>query len=141
MTTSRRAGSTDAIPDTTPDDDPLLVVAVCEGQRCRAVRTRQNDRSPDSTASSTVIREAVRTTRRSIMLSTSCIGPCAQAAVVAVGWATVDNQSLSWLSPPTCWGSTEAAHEVTALGEWISAAAASPLGAVMSRRGRSAFHR
>lgn len=105
------------------DDQPLLLVAVCGGQRCRALRALRDDQSPESPASSSVIREAVRTTRRSMMLSTSCLGPCAQAAVVAVGWATMNDRALAWLSPPVCWGSTETPQNAAALTEWIRASA------------------
>lgn len=110
-------------PGTPAGDDPLLLVAVCGGQRCRAVRALADDRSPDSPTSRTVIGEAVRTTRHSIMLSTGCLGPCAQGAVVALGPATMRGRAMAWLSPPTYWGSTETAQRSAALSRCIIASA------------------
>lgn len=125
-------------PGTRPDEQPLLVVAVCGGQRCRALRALHDDRSPGSPTSDSPIREAVRATPRSMMLSTGCIGPCARAAVVAVGWATMQDRSLAWLSPPVCWGPVETAPRAAALAEWIRALAptlaAGPAGPAALRR-------
>ena len=118
--------------------EPLLVVAVCDGHRCGALRARCDDRSPESPDSSQLIREAVRGTKRSVMLSTRCLGPCVQGAVVAVGWATITNRSLAWLWPPVCWGSTETPQRAAALEEWIRALAptipAGPAGPAILRR-------
>ena len=116
--TARRGRTADC---TAGEDDTLLVVAVCAGQRCRALRALQDERSPGTTDSSTVISEAVRGTRRTVMLSTSCLGPCARAAVVAAGWGTLRGQALTWSSPPGCWGSTESPQQAATVGAWISA--------------------
>jgi len=87
---------------------------------------------------SQVIREAVRGTRRTLMLSTDCLGPCAQGAVVAVGWATVKDRSLAWLWPPACWASTETPQRAATLARWINALApaltAGPAGPAILRR-------
>ena len=109
--------------DPAADDRPLLAVAVCGGQRCRALRALQDDRSPGTPPSDSRLRDAVRTTSRSMMLSTSCLGPCAQAAVVAVGWATMQDRSLAWLWPPVCWGAAETPQRAAALVDWLCALA------------------
>lgn len=108
---------------TPADAEPLLLVAVCGGQRCRAVRALADERSPDAPTSSSVIGEAVRTTRHAVMLSTGCLGPCAQGAVVAIGAATLTDRALSWLSPPVCWGSTQTAQRAAAISQCIKASA------------------
>ena len=118
MTTNRPPRSAD-----TADNAPLLVVAVCGGQRCRALRALQDDRSPGTPPSSLVISETVRSTRRSVMLSTDCLGPCAHGALVTVGWATMKDHTLAWLAAPTYWESTETPQRATTLIEWISTAA------------------
>ena len=120
MTTNRPPRS-----GVTADNAPLLVVAVCGGQRCRALRALQDDRSPGTPPSSLVISETVCSTKRSIMLSTDCLGPCAHGALVTVGWATMKDNTLAWLAPPTHWESTETPQHATTLIEWIRTAASS----------------
>lgn len=104
-------------------DYPLLLVAVCGGQRCRAVRALDDERSPDSPNSCSVIREAVRSTRNAVMLATGCLGPCAEGAVVAIGAAILTDRALAWVSPPTYWGSTQTAQRAAALSHCIKASA------------------
>lgn len=82
-----------------------------------------DDRSPSSPTSRSVIGDAVRTTRHSIMLSTNCLGPCAQATVVALGAATMKNRAWAWLPPPTYWRATETAQRAAELGGCIKASA------------------
>jgi len=127
------------------DDQAILAVAVCGGQRCRALRTLHGDRSPGSPPTDFPLREAVRTTSRSMMLSTSCLGPCAQAAVVAVGWSTIKDGALAWLWPPVCWGATETPQRAAALAGWINALApavtAGPAGPAKIRRQREPVQR
>ena len=108
-------------PDAAPEE-PLLVVAVCDGHRCRALRALREDPAVGMAVSGSLIREAVRTTRRSMMLSTSCLGPCAQAAVVAVGRAVLEGSDAVWLAPPVCWASTEDVRHAAELAAWISTA-------------------
>lgn len=99
----------------------MLLVAVCGGRRCRALRALADNRWPETPTSDAVIRESVRGTRHAIMLSTGCLGPCAQAAVVALGRATINDRALAWLSPPSYWGSTETPQRAAALGQCINA--------------------
>lgn len=108
------------------DEEPLLVVAVCDGHRCRALRALRDDQPSGSPGSSSLIREAVRTSRHTMMLSTTCLGPCAHAAVVAVGRAFLEGSNAVWLAPPVCWGSTETDAHATELAQWISTTARGP---------------
>lgn len=53
------------------------VIAVCTGHRCAALLPRSAPDWPD-------LRAAVRTSEQVVLVSTGCVGACAQAPVVAV---------------------------------------------------------
>jgi hypothetical protein len=58
-----------------------LVIAVCRGQRCAALREL---RGPD--AGIEPLKSAVSRTRGAILISTGCLGRCSLAAVVVLAW-------------------------------------------------------
>lgn len=64
--------------------EPVRVVAVCQGHRCRALLAAQEPHGM------TALREAVRHSHRGALVSTGCAGPCAQGPVVVLGEGLVD---------------------------------------------------
>jgi hypothetical protein len=89
------------------------VVAVCQGHRCRALLSLQQP--PGLPA----LREAVRRSRSSVLVSTGCLGPCAHGPVVAVGSGRHAGGALV-LTPQALLGPVDAGS-VAALGRHLSA--------------------
>jgi (2Fe-2S) ferredoxin len=112
---SRSAGSSPAGP----------LVAVCTGHRCAALR-RLDGEGDDVGAS---LREAVRASRGGVLVSSPCVGACAQAPVVAVGQRPEGRErpdAVVWL------GSLDAARREH-LADWVA-----QLGAPSGRGARAA---
>ena len=65
-----------------------VVVAVCQGHRCRALLTSQE---PDGR---TALRAAAAASDRGVLLSTACAGACAHGPVVAWGTGRSDDGAL-----------------------------------------------
>lgn len=75
-----------------------LYVMVCDGHRCGALL-----RSPDGDALQE-LRQAVRTSRRTVLISTGCLGGCSEGPLVAVASGQrvgrqVQAQGMWWLGP------------------------------------------
>lgn len=68
--------------------EPVRVVAVCQGHRCRALLAAQE---PDGM---TALRHAVRSSHRGALLSTGCAGPCSHGPVVVLGSGVVQDGAL-----------------------------------------------
>jgi hypothetical protein len=98
---------------------PVLVVAVCAGHRCRALRALHD---PAATGDSTgdLLRQAVRRRPRAVLISTGCLGPCAHGCVAAVGTGTAAGGEISWAGRPVGLGMVEMPQRAAALAAWIS---------------------
>lgn len=95
------------------------VITVCTGHRCAALL---EGAAGDSLPS---LRSAVRASAQAVLMSTGCVGACAQAPVVALsaglvsqGW--LDLQRTSWLGPV-------GHQEVRAICDWLADDGAAPL--------------
>ena len=102
--------------------EAVLVVALCGGYRCRALRARHG---PPVTADSTgqLLRQAVRRRPRSVLISTGCLRPCAGGCVAAVGTGTVGGGELCWSGRPVGLSMVDIPRRAAALAAWISSSA------------------
>lgn len=107
------------------------VVAVCTGHRCAALfATAGVPALPD-------LRSAVRSSEQSVLVSTGCVGACAQAPVVGLS-TRVDTRASRPLRDggagqtrlalqPTAWLGPMGRTEVQALCRWVTDDGAAPL--------------
>ena len=102
--------------------EPVLVVALCGGYRCRALRTR-HDPSATADRPGQLLRQAVRRRPRSVLIFTGCLGPCAQGCVAAVGTGTAGDGELCWSGRPVGLSMVDLPRRATALAAWISSSA------------------
>jgi hypothetical protein len=100
----------------------ILVVAVCAGQRCRALRALR-DPSAAGNGTSELLRQAVRRRPRSVLVSTGCLGPCARGCVAAVGTGSAASGELRWTGRPVGLGMVEMPQRAAALAGWITGSA------------------
>lgn len=100
----------------------MLIVAVCAGHRCRALRALHE---PSATADGTseLLRQAVRHRPRSVLISTGCLGPCARGCVAAIGTGTAARGEIRWAGRPVGLGMIEIPRRAAALAAWISGSA------------------
>lgn len=121
-------------------DQPVVLVAMCSGTRCAALRrldpanpSRARDtksgesdaRSPYS-ESEQKLRSAIRARREAVLISVPCLGPCSHASVTAVGAGISGPSHLSWLGRPTLIGLSERPDRAAALADWVTSAAPDP---------------
>lgn len=131
-------------------EQPVLLVGVCTGHRCAALRRIGNgdpqhtdpiesganhsganidaaDAGHDSLCDSErLIRQAIRDRRDAVLVSLPCLGPCAQGSVAALGAALAGHNALTWLGRPAMFGLTQIPERSRALADWIGAGAPDP---------------
>ncbi len=100
---------------------PVLVVAVCAGRRCRALRALHDPSAADGI--SDLLMQSVQRRPRSVLVSTGCLGPCARGCVVAVGTGTAASGELRWAGRPVGLGMVEMPQRAAALAAWIAGSA------------------
>ena len=102
--------------------EPVLVVAVCAGRRCQALRDLHVS-SADADGTGALLRQAVRRRPRSVLVSTGCLGPCARGCVAAIGTGTAASGEICWTSRPVGLGMVEMPQRAVALAAWITSSA------------------
>jgi hypothetical protein len=103
--------------------EPVLLVAVCAGPRCRALRALHDPSAAASGPCGQLLCEAVRQRPGAVLVSTGCLGPCARACVAAVGWGMSHGGQLRWSGRPAGLGLVELPARAAALAAWISGSA------------------
>jgi hypothetical protein len=97
-------------------EQPVLLVGVCAGHRCAALRRLHSvDPHPtdlmrsgaDDDAADTrqasysesegLIRQAIRDRCDAVLVSLPCLGPCAQGSVAALGAGVAGRHAQTWL--------------------------------------------
>lgn len=116
----------------------LLVVAVCAGARCRALRQLHDPSAGDAGPAGAQLRAAVRGRPRSVLVSTECLGPCHRGCVAAVGPGSADGRGgVRWHRPPLRLDLVELPGRDADLAAWIRGGAPDPgrLPAALRRTG------
>lgn len=126
----------------------LLLVAACNGQRCRTLRQLREPTIAEPHGWK-ILRDAVRQRRNAILISTGCLGPCSYGSVVVLGWATMPRDptprdtlppdsaatedvagenaagaaAFRWCSSPVLVGLADRPRRATDLAGWIQGSA------------------
>jgi hypothetical protein len=101
----------------------VLLVAVCAGPRCRALRALNDPSAAASGPDGRPLCEAVRQRPGAVLVSAGCLGPCERACVAAVGWGTSRAGQLHRAGRPTGVRLVEMPARAAALAAWISGSA------------------
>lgn len=122
----------------TDDAKPVVLVAMCSGQRCAALRRlheghlheghlHETDRDEDGNCrhsqSEDLLRRAIRDRPEAVLVSVPCVGPCSHGSVAVVGPGLAGDGHLTWLGRPTVLGLTEDPQRAHALADWIASTA------------------
>lgn len=119
-------------------EQSVLLVGVCVGQRCAALRrlnsadSHRTGVNPTRTEPAAVpeseqlLRQAVRARHKAVLVSVPCLGPCSQASVTVVGAGLARENSLTWLGCPSTFGLTQIPQRARALADWVGADAPNP---------------
>jgi hypothetical protein len=105
--------------------EPYLVVAVCAGARCRALRQLHDPSAASAGPPGQELRDAVRARQRAVLITTGCLGACHQGCVVAVGHGTTEAVGtagaghLIWAAPPVGLGLAELPDRSRELAGWV----------------------
>jgi hypothetical protein len=70
-----------------------------------------------------LLKEAVRRSPRSVLISAGCLGPCARGCVAAVGTGTATEGEIRWTGRPVGLGLIEIPERAGALAAWITSSA------------------
>ena len=103
--------------------EPVLLVAVCAGRRCQALRALHDPSASASGNCGQLLKEAVRRRPRSVLISTGCLGPCARGCVAAVGTGSATEGEIRWTGHPVGLGLIEMPERAAALAAWITSSA------------------
>ena len=103
--------------------EPVLLVAVCAGRRCQALRALHDPSASASGNCGQLLKEAVRRRPRSVLISTGCLGPCGRGCVAAVGAGTATEGEIRWTAQPVGLGLVEIPERAAALAAWITSSA------------------
>jgi hypothetical protein len=104
-------------------DEAVLLVAVCAGHRCQALRALREPSAAGSGSCGQLLKEAVRRSPRAVLISTRCLGPCARGCVAAVGTGTATEGGIHWTGRPVGLGMIEMPERAAALAAWITSSA------------------
>jgi hypothetical protein len=104
-------------------DEAVLLVAVCAGHRCQALRALHEPSAAGSGSCGQLLKEAVRRNPRAVLISTRCLGPCARGCVAAVGSGTATEGGIHWTGRPVGLGMIEMPERAAALAAWITSSA------------------
>ena len=116
----------------------ILLVGVCAGRRCAALR-RLDAANPHQNAatdpdvqhglrseSEVLLRRAVRRRAGAVLMSVPCLGPCSHASVTALGAGLARPNSVSWLGRPAVFGLSQTPDRALVLADWIGTDAPDP---------------
>jgi len=103
--------------------EPVLLVAVCAGPRCRALRALHDPSAATFGPCGRLLCDAVRHRPGAVLISTGCLGPCERACVAAVGWGMSRGGQIRWSARPTGLSMIEMPARAAALAAWISGSA------------------
>lgn len=116
----------------------ILLVAYCNGSRCAGLRRLHANPSAaglpapaplhcrsDDRASSILepLHRAVRQRPHSLLLSTDCLGSCAQGPMAALGWGLLTPAGAKWIHRPIGVGLIDRPGRAAELGHWIATTA------------------
>lgn len=104
--------------------EQVLLVGVCTGDRCNAVRRLACERT--DTDSRELIKAAVRRRPDAVMVDLPCQELCSQGAVVVVGSAISTSGRMSWVPRPVCLTTTDQAPLARQIAGWITDGAPDP---------------
>lgn len=101
----------------------VLLVAVCGGQRCAALR-RLRTGAPEVCGQPLLA--AVRSRAGAVLLTTDCLQLWHRGGVAAVGWAEARGGQLNWLGSPVLVERVDAVHRAAGLAGWVQTTAPHP---------------
>lgn len=102
-------------------ESDLLVVAVCAGPRCQALRGLHDPTAAAAGPAGAQLRAAVRERPGAVLVSTGCLGPCARGCVAVVGPGSADAQGrVSWHGRPVGLELVERPDRVAEFAAWVS---------------------
>ena len=119
------------VPHRAVDDQQVLSVAYCNGNRCAELRRLQSDplatdlptRPTQSLSTLDTLRSAIRQRPGSMLTTTGCLGYCERAPMAALGWAVLTDTGARWIQRPFGVGLLDRPGRTDALGQWIATTA------------------